>query len=140
MSDPTDKPTVFNVLRGEALGVNSTPYGSVGQLFAGDGLEAVWISKEEEQIEPGWFSQDGVDLILVVQGELRFEFERAELPPRLLGQGDFFILPPNTRCRAYRWPRDRREASVFVAIYPSGARSPPRGPGAHGRDDTHGPA
>ena len=133
MSYPTDEIKVFNVLRGEALEVNATLYGSVGQLFAGKGLEAVWISKENEQIDPGWFSQDGVDLILVVKGELRFEFGRADLPPRVLGEGDFLILPPNTRCRAYRWPRNRCEASVFVAVYPSGLR-------ARGRDETHQPA
>jgi hypothetical protein len=29
------------------------------------------------------------------------------------------VLPPNTRCRAYRWPRDQREASIFLAVYPT---------------------
>lgn len=123
MSGGADQPKVFNVLRGEALQVTPTPYGSLGRLFTGEGVEAVWVSKKDDEIEPGWFSQDGVDLILVVPGELRFEFERGDIPPQVLGQGDFLILPANTRCRAYSWPRDRSDTSIFVAVYPSGARS-----------------
>ena len=115
--------TVFNVLRGEALAVTPTAYGKVGQLFAGEGLEAVWVAKQDEDIDPGWFSQDQVDLILVIQGQLRFEFDRPDVAARVLGPGDFMILPANTRCRAYRWPRDRREGTVFVAVYPRGATS-----------------
>lgn len=115
----THEPTVFNVLRGEALEVTRSPYGSVGHLFRGEGVEAVWVAKQDEEVDPGWFSQDRVDLVLVVQGELRIEFEAKDLPARLLGPGDFMILPAGTRCRAYRWPRSRREASIFIAVYPS---------------------
>lgn len=115
----TSEPRVFNVLRGEAERVSETPYGAVGQLFTGEGVEAVWVAKRAEEVDPGWFSQGSVDLILVLQGELRFEFERADLKPRVLGPGDFMTLPANTRCRAYRWPRDRKEASLFVAVYPT---------------------
>lgn len=100
-SAKTDEPVVFNVLRGEAVELTPSAYGTVGRLFIGDGVEAVWVSKEHEEIDPGWFSQDRVDLILVVQGELRFEFERDDLEPLLLRPGDFMILPPNTRCRVW---------------------------------------
>jgi quercetin dioxygenase-like cupin family protein len=110
--------TVFNVLRGEALKVSPSAYGSVGELFAGEGLEVVWVAKEGEDVDPEWFSQDRVDLILVMQGQLRLEFERSDLSARVLGPGDCIVLPANTRCRAYRWPRERREASVFVAVSP----------------------
>jgi hypothetical protein len=113
------QPTVFNVLRGQALEVSHSPYGSVGELFAGEGVEVVWVAKQGEDVDPGWFSQARVDLILVVQGQLRLEFERTELSDQVLGLGDFIVLPANTRCRAYRWPRDQREASIFVAVYPS---------------------
>jgi hypothetical protein len=112
-------PNVFNVLRQEALEVTCTRFGSVGQLYRGEGVEAVWVSKREEDVDPDWFSQDRVDLILVVQGGLRFEFERDDLAPRILGPGDFMILPPHSRCRAYRWPREQRDASIFVAVYPT---------------------
>jgi quercetin dioxygenase-like cupin family protein len=59
-----------------------------------------------------------VDLILVVQGKLKVEFERPGLSPCVLEPGDLMVVPPDTRCRAYRWPRDAREAAVFLAVYP----------------------
>lgn len=121
------RPDVFNVLRGEALEVVPSSYGSVGKLYAGEGTEVVWVSKLDDEVDPGWFVQSRVDVILVVQGELRFEFERDDLPDRVLGVGDCLILPPETRCRAYRWPLDRREASVFVAFSPAPAAGKERG-------------
>ena len=111
---------VFNVLRGEAEQVRLTPYGAVGTVFSGSGVELVWVSKQDEPIDEGWFSSDEVDLILVVQGQLRFEFEAAGRADLVLGQGDVIVLPANERCRAYRWPRDASEATVFVAAYPVG--------------------
>jgi hypothetical protein len=33
------------------------------------------------------------------------------LTPR---QGDVLVLPPDTACRAYRWPRDSKQAAVFL--------------------------
>ena len=65
---------VFNVLRGEASQVRSTPSGDVGTVFSGQGIEMVWMSKLAEPIDPDWFSSDEVDLILVVLGQLKFEF------------------------------------------------------------------
>lgn len=114
----------MNVLKGEAVATKATPYGSVGQLFSGEGIEAVWVAKQDEEIDPGWFSQGSVDLILVVQGEFQIEFEDQDFPARRLATGDFMVLPSNTRCRAYRWPRDRREAGIFVAVYPKSDRAP----------------
>jgi uncharacterized protein YjlB len=111
---------VFNVLRGEAEQVRLTPYGAVGTVFSGSGVELVWVSKQNEPIDEAWFSSDEVDLILVVQGQLRFEFEAAGHTDLVLGQGDVIVLPANERCRAYRWPRDASEATVFVAAYPVG--------------------
>jgi uncharacterized protein YjlB len=111
---------VFNVLRGEARQVRSTPFGDVGTLFSGAGIELVWVRKRAESVDDSWFSADAVDLILVVQGQLKFEFESPDLADRVLGAGDALVLPAGTRCRAYRWPRDAREATVFVAAYPAG--------------------
>jgi hypothetical protein len=115
----TGGPLLFNVLKGEGLEVTPSSYGSVGRLVATEGIEVVWVSKDNEEVDPGWFSQDRVDVILVVQGQLRFEFADASLATRVLNVGDCMVLPANTLCRAYRWPRDRREAAVFVAMYPS---------------------
>ncbi|HYB15263.1 MAG TPA: hypothetical protein VEF71_07315, partial [Streptosporangiaceae bacterium] len=108
---------VFNVLRGEASQVRRTPFGDVGTVFSGRGIEMVWVSKQAEPIDPDWFSSDEIDLILVVQGQLKFEFASPE-PDRVLGAGEVLVLPAGARCRAYRWPREAREATVFVAAYP----------------------
>jgi hypothetical protein len=115
---PAPSVSQYNLLRAEAESVRQTPYGSVGQLFSGEGLEAVWVRKEAEAIDPGWFSQSSVDLLLVVAGGLRVEFEAAALAPRVLAPGDLIILPANTHCRAYRWPRESQSAAVFLAVYP----------------------
>jgi uncharacterized protein YjlB len=109
---------VFNVLRGEAEQVRSTPYGAVGTVFSGSGVELVWVSKQDEPIDEGWFSSDEIDLLLVVQGQLKFEFEASARQDVVLGPGDVIVLPAGERCRAYRWPRDARDATVFVAAYP----------------------
>lgn len=122
MESEREQPRVFHVLRADALETKQTPYGSVGQIFCGEGLEAVWVSKQDEAVDPGWFSQDRVDLIVVLQGELRVEFKREECAARVLHVGDLLVLPAKTRCRAYRWPRDRQEAAVFLAVYPTQAR------------------
>ncbi len=121
MTPELKKPRVFRLLCEDALKIQHTPFGKVGRVFKGKGLEAVWVSKQEEAIDPEWFSQPMVDLIVVLQGQLRVEFEpRTGVGgPLVLDPGDLLVLPPNTRCRAYRWPRDRKEATVFLAVYPA---------------------
>jgi quercetin dioxygenase-like cupin family protein len=114
-----EKPQVFHIFKCEALEVRQSAYGSVGELFSGEGIEAVWVKKQAEEIDPGWFSQSTVDLIIVMQGELRFEFEREDNPALVIEAGDMLMLPANTRCKAYRWPRDAETAAVFVAVYPT---------------------
>lgn len=109
---------VFNVLRGEAAERRTTPFGEVGTVFSGSGLELVWVSKQAEAIDEDWFRSDDVDLILVVQGRLKFEFESPDLADSVLDVGDVIVLPAGERCRAYRWPREAPEATVFVAAYP----------------------
>lgn len=112
------EPQVFHILQRDALAITDSPTGSVGRLFTGEGIEAVWVSKEDEEIDPEWFSQSMVDLIVVLQGQLRVEFERSEFETLVLDPGDLFVLPAGTRCRAYRWSRDREEATVFLAVSP----------------------
>ena len=118
MEKTNDAPKAYNILKDEAIEVTQSAYGSVGRIFTGEGLEAVWVKKEAEEIDPGWFVQPMVDLILVVQGKLRVEYERKDLSPRVLSPGEMLVLPPNTRCRAYRWPRDAKGATIFLAVYP----------------------
>lgn len=115
---------VFNVLRGEASQIRSTPFGDVGTVFSGQGIELVWVSKLGEPVDEDWFSSEEVDLILVIQGQLRFEFESPGQPDRVLAVGDVLVLPAGTRCRGYRWPRDASDAAVFVAAYPTGQLPP----------------
>jgi uncharacterized protein len=110
---------VFNVLRGEAGHVRSTPFGDVGTLFSGRSMELVWVSKHGEPVDDSWFQMKAVDLIMVLQGQLKFEFDSADHDDRVLGVGEVLVLPPDARCRAYRWPRDAGQPTIFVAAYPT---------------------
>jgi hypothetical protein len=112
------EPHVFNLLQEEALHTTESAYGSVGTVYSDDETEAVWVSKQDEAIEPGWFSQPMIDLLVVLQGQLYIEFEKQEMEARILRPGEMLVLPTETRCRAYRWPRDSAEATVFLAVYP----------------------
>jgi len=114
---------IFDILRGEAAEVRPTPYGDVGTIFSGSGIELVWVRKQGEPIDQDWFGSEEVDVILVVSGLLRVEFESAGQDDRVLGPGEVLILPAGLRCRAYRWPRDASDATIFVAAYPAGAVS-----------------
>jgi len=101
-----DKPQGFRTLHSEAMEIIHSSFGSVGKLFNGEGIETVWVKKESEEIDPDWFSQPMLDLILVVKGKLKFEFERVDLLPCVVEPGDMIVLPPGPKCRAYRWPRE----------------------------------
>ncbi|MDD5466237.1 MAG: hypothetical protein PHS96_00370 [Anaerolineales bacterium] len=118
MKPTKDKPRLVHILQEDALEIHHSPFGRVGRIFSGAGIEAVWVRKQGEGIDPDWFSQPMVDLILVVKGKLKMEFERSDFSPRVLEPGDLLVLPPDTRCRAYRWPRDAEEATLFLAVYP----------------------
>jgi hypothetical protein len=110
---------VIDILAGEAAATKDTPFGRVGTVYSGEGIELAWISKSQEPVDPEWFETDTVDLLLVVQGLLRIEFEGEARDDLTLRPGELLVLPAHTRCRAYRWPRDAAEATVFVAAYPT---------------------
>lgn len=110
---------VVNVLSGEAAAVRQTPFGDVGTIFSSPDLEVVSVSKLGEPVDEHWFCSHDPDVILVVQGQLRFEFENPGEPDRVLGVGDVLTLPAQTRCRAYSWPRHAGQPAVFVAAYPA---------------------
>jgi quercetin dioxygenase-like cupin family protein len=120
MTDAYQGPQVFRVLQRDAVDIRNSPTGEVGQVFHGEGLEAVWVAKQQEVIDTEWFSMPTVDVLIILQGQLRVEFEQTDQGPVVLGTGDLLILPPHTRCRAYRWPRGRQEATIFLAVYPLG--------------------
>jgi hypothetical protein len=109
-------PQLLRVLHGEGLGVRTTPYGSVGTILDSGNTEVVWVCKDDEDIDPDWFCQDDTDVLCVVQGQLRVEFARGPDPAVTVGPGEVLVLPPRTACRAYRWPRDCEQATVFLAI------------------------
>jgi quercetin dioxygenase-like cupin family protein len=123
MDSEARSPRIFRTLHSEALEIKRTPFGSVGRVFSGEGIEAVWVCKQAEAIDPDWFSQSTADLLLVVSGRLRVEFEQPDQAPRTLEPGDLLVLPAHTRCRAYRWPRDSQEPAIFLAVYPVDASS-----------------
>jgi len=75
MDHTDDKPRIFHILREDALEIHPSPFGSLGKIFSGEGVEAGWVRKQSEEIDPDWFSQPMVDLILVVQGKLMLERE-----------------------------------------------------------------
>lgn len=122
-------PRVFHVLGGDAVAVRPSSTGTVGTVFSGCGIELVWVAKQDEAIDREWFTQGTVDLLVILQGQLRVELEQQEIGPLELNPGDLLLLPPNVRCRAYRWPRDRQEATIFLAVYPTNQGS--SSPGGH---------
>lgn len=129
-SEP-QQPQVFHLLDGDAVTVRRSPTGTVGTVFSGSGIEMVWVAKQEEAIDPEWFSQGTVDLLVILQGHLRVDFAQPGSGPLDLHPGDLLLLPPNARCRAYRWPRDRQEATIFLAVYPANPGSSSPGDGHH---------
>lgn len=112
-------PRAFRILERDALEIHETPYGAVGTLYSGDSIEAQWIAKQNEAIDPEFFTSPRVDLILVVQGHLRVEFEDPRAEAVTLGPAELLVLQPNVACRAYCWPRDAAAPTVFVAFFPS---------------------
>jgi uncharacterized protein YjlB len=93
--------------------VRTTDYGSVGTLFAGAGLEVVWVEKRGEEIDPDWFSRPTPDLLLVVQGQLRVEFADAGTSDATMEPGAALILPAGTRRRQ---PKRAEHARASAAI------------------------
>lgn len=124
---PPAGPRIVRIFRGEGTARRTSPTGSVGRVHHGDGFEVVWVNKRAEAIDPDWFVPDSVDVLVVLRGRLKVEF-RSRRPSCVLGPGDSLVLPPRTECRAYRWPRTSRGATIFLAVYPTPrARSRPPG-------------
>jgi len=101
----------------EALDSRETPYGSVGVVHDGADLQAWWIWKDDEAIDPDWNALEREDLLYVIEGMLRLELEGE--PPRDLTCGECFVIPAGRRFRGSRWPRDG-EPCLFLAVTPAG--------------------
>jgi mannose-6-phosphate isomerase-like protein (cupin superfamily) len=99
--------------------VTRTPYGSVEDVHAGADLEAWWILKEDEAIEPGPAVMDCDDLLYVAEGSLRLELDGEE--PFVLHAGELFVIPAGTPFRGYRWPREIGTPCRFLAVARAGA-------------------
>jgi hypothetical protein len=126
-------PTLLRVLDREGYGVRVTPYGSVGAVLDSESTEVVWVAKQDEAIDPDWFCQPDTDVLCVLQGQLRVEFADEAEPDMTLSPGDVLVLPPNTACRAYSWPRGPARRTVFLAVTArEGTRPPGHGDGAPG--------
>lgn len=98
MGSMPDKPRVFNILNVDAHEITPSACGSIGKIYRAQGIEAVWVSKQDEEIDSDWSSQPEVDLLSVVEGKISVELERSDLAPRLLEPGELLVLPPDT-CR-----------------------------------------
>jgi uncharacterized protein len=114
---------VFNVLAGEASHVRPTPFGDVGTVLSGERMEFVWVSKHGEPADDSWFSMKEVELIMVIKGQLKLEFDAPGQRDRVLSVGEVLVLPADARCRISRWPRESDQATIFVAAYPTPERS-----------------
>lgn len=97
----------------EALELRETPYGSVGVVHDGADLQAWWIWKDDEAVDPEWSTMEREDLLYVIEGTLRLELEGES--PRELGPGECFVIPAGRRFRGYRWPRDGAPC-LFLAV------------------------
>lgn len=108
----------FNIFSGEAPRVQKTPYGAVGTMVDDAEIEVVWVAKQDDAIDTEWYSQEELDVLCLARGRLRVEFADEHSPARTLREGDVLVIPPGTRCRAYRWPRESTEPAIFIAITP----------------------
>ena len=99
------------------MAVRQTRYGSVEEVHAGADLEAWWILKEDEAIEPAPAVMDRDDLLYVAEGSLRLELEGRE--PFVLRAGELFVIPAGTPFRGYRWPRESGKRCRFLAVAPA---------------------
>jgi mannose-6-phosphate isomerase-like protein (cupin superfamily) len=108
----------LDVIARQALSQENSPFGAVGVLHSGSDLEAWWIWKEDEQVQPTLSVMDRDDLLYVVSGSLRLELEGHE--PAILRAGELFVIPAGTPFRGYGWPRDG-EPCLFLAVAPAGA-------------------
>lgn len=109
---------VVDVAAREAISVEDSPYGSVGVVHSGADLEAWWIWKDSEEIEPAPAVMDREDLLYVIRGSMRLEIDGQERC--VIGPGEVVVIPAGNAFRGCRWPRDG-EPCLFLAVAPAGS-------------------
>ena len=109
---------VIDVTGRQALAEDESPYGVVGVVHSGADLDAWWIWKDGEDVEPTLAVMDREDLLYVIRGSLRLELEGGE--SHVLGPGSAYVIPAGRTFRGYRWPRDG-DPCLFLAVAPAGA-------------------
>jgi mannose-6-phosphate isomerase-like protein (cupin superfamily) len=102
----------------QALAIEESPWGAVGTIHSGADLEAWWICKDDEEVEPTLAVMDHDDLLYVIQGALRLELEGRE--SHVISAGQLYVIPAGVPFRGYRWPRDG-EPCLFLAVAPADA-------------------
>lgn len=107
----------IDVVGRQALATKASRFGTVGTVHSGRDLDAWWIWKDAEEMEPTMAVMDHDDLLYVVRGALRLEL--AEDEGHVISAGEVFVIPAGTAFRGYRWPRDG-EPCLFLAVAPAG--------------------
>ena len=107
----------LDVMARQALSQEDSPYGAVGVLHSGSDLEAWWISKDGEEVEPTLSVMDRDDLLYVIRGSSpRARGTRARRTPRRR------IVRDPGRHAVPRLPlAARRRTCLFLAVAPAGA-------------------
>ena len=70
----------LDVMARQALSQEDSPYGAVGVLHSGSDLEAWWISKDGEEVEPTLSVMDRDDLLYVIRGSFASSSRDASPP------------------------------------------------------------
>ena len=70
----------LDVIARQALSQEDSSYGAVGVFHSGSDLEAWWIWKDGEEVEPPLSVMDRDDLLYVVRGSLRLKLRDASPP------------------------------------------------------------
>jgi mannose-6-phosphate isomerase-like protein (cupin superfamily) len=89
----------------------------VGQLFAGEGVGVLWVSKRTGQLDSHWFQHPETGVLVVLRGRLLVEFKEKKHGPQTLGPGDVLVVPPNTDFRANSAPHGAAEPALFLTVY-----------------------
>ena len=85
------------------------------ELLAAPGLRIERIVSTGQASPPGfWYEQDGAEWVLLLSGSAGLLFE-GEGEPRVLGRGDYVLIPPRARHRV-AWT-DPERPTIWLAVH-----------------------
>lgn len=87
----------------------------VAELENTNGLMVEWVMKRHWNVEPGWYTVESDDLVIVTLGALRLDFRDSDRPSVVLQMGDCILLPSGTVCRGTAVPTTG-EPCAFVSV------------------------